>query len=516
MNAPALGDPMASPSPGSSLVNQIYAAIKAQEINFPLPQPQPQLTVGTFNASNGSFSYAVPTYQQIVPILFPDEKPPVRYVTHTGGNVPAINAIPPISLRFNIINRPVGSTFSAQLSSSTTAGAGVTVAANPGEDYVSLDIASLGNSVNFTLRCSNGKEFSCQLPAIVNSAMCGAGAFTIPAWPVAIVYAPPVNQQKSNQTKWKITQGTGSTTVLTFTQGSSGGQPVSGQFAYIADLVQAIGVAKGLMGAIGGIVGGSGGSGGSGSGGGGGGGGPIAVISGIVDALSVIASLMGSETDTLTTGTSVSSQNSLTTTITEASEFDTSPGLGPGVGDYICCLKNARFCWLAWNGQLTLSFLGSDALNPYTVSALPSVGFDPITLQALLALDPFVAGGPEADLPAGRFVLFATHDVTVGAQKYTDTYSYTEQDTQQVVQTTTTLDDQRAGWLGFLGIGVEDSVTVQATLSQTSSVNTQTDVTVSNEVDLNAETGETYTVEVYSDVVFGTFAYRQRLFVGHL
>src|SRR5207248_9831087 len=92
----------------------------------------------------------------------------------------------------------------------------------------------------------------------------------------------------------------------------------------------------------------------------------------------------------------------------------------PGRGDKIVVLFNVRLAWLAEDGNVTLAMLGSDSSQPTSLQVetlrthpeninaeLASLGYpllDVETIQQLLALDPFVAGGPHAVPPSPRFV----------------------------------------------------------------------------------------------------------------
>ena len=58
-------------------------------------------------------------------------------------------------------------------------------------------------------------------------------------------------------------------------------------------------------------------------------------------------------------------------------------------------------------------------------------------------------------------------------------------------------------------MGVTDDNSTQATITQSSATQTAHTHTVSNTIDLLAKADERYSVEIYCDVVFGTFAYRE-------
>lgn len=82
---------------------------------------------------------------------------------------------------------------------------------------------------------------------------------------------------------------------------------------------------------------------------------------------------------------------------------------GSGAGDVIHFLQDAKFAWLAVDGRLLMTLLGG-APAALSVARLkrradrPKPGrLSAAMILNLLALDPFVAGGVAAALPAGRF-----------------------------------------------------------------------------------------------------------------
>ena len=479
---------MATPATTPSPLDLLYNAIKAQELNFPIPQASVTVNVGSFDAKTGKFQYSVPTYTQVETIPPPSGKgPPVR-ITQTGGEVSLFNALD-LKLGFEVTNQqgPFTASISgiAQASSTT--------------NHIVLDAGPAATGVHFVLSCG-GKEFASELPLKIVRPIAGAGAFTIPALPLTIIYAPPVDQQKKNVASWTESALTGNTTSITFSQQDSTTHPVTPSFQTtsqletgVKDLSTALAVAASLVSPTGAA------------------GKDIKTASGL---LKTIAGLIGTSTATQTDANATTNQNALTVTLTQTDTVSTTANSGgPGSGDVICFLKNVRVAWLANGGPVQLAVLGWDDFATVAASFLqsqgPQTGLDGATIGALLALDPFVGGGSQANLPASRFVQLPGIEINGSTQSHLVTYTVTQTDSEQTVQTTTNSESDTAGLLSFLGIGVTSTQTSQTTVSQTSASQATQTQTITRQVLLNGAANEVYGVDVFCDVVFGTFAFRQ-------
>jgi hypothetical protein len=459
-----------------------YDTIKAQEAHFPLPQPTASITVGTFNATTGAFQYAVPTHSQVI-VIPPDPTHggPLKATHQTveGGAVTAINVID-LKLRFNITNRSGDFSVSA---------AGQTVHAPTGQNWVEIDPGT-ATSLQFALTCGQ-QGFSPDLPLTIDRHIVGAGAITIPALPITILYAPPVDQQKKNAATWTATDIKGTTTTLSFSNQSNTTVPIQAPVMIQPwlDLTAEMKDASQVLSKV-----------------------PNATAQAIGGALGVISGLLGTSANTGTVGTTVTNQNSLTVTLGETDSLTTNPGGGgPGHADVLYYLKNARICWFTNGGPLQLALLGWDAADTITAALLEQsngpTGLDDATREALLKLDPFAGGGPGVTLPSPRFVLVDTFDVNA-PHTYNLSYSVTNSDTQQTTQTESEVEDDTASFLAFANIGVPQTVKLQWTLTQSSAATATTTRTMTQQVQFYANPSEYYSVEVYSDVIFGTFAFQ--------
>jgi len=459
----------------------LYDTIKAQEANFPLPQPTATIEVGTFDAANGKFTYSVPEYKVTDPVELDDRGKPIKRQTHIGGEVTAINVFD-LKLRFKVVHR-VGD-FSAAPDNQAA------VEAAPGNDFVDID-AGTATSLSFSLAC-HGKEFDSDLPLKIERHIAAAGAITIPALPVSIIYAPPVDQQKKNVATWTSTDITGNTTSMAFSSQASTTVPAPSQFQSVVDLAAAMKAISPALSAI-----------------------PNAYAQAAGTALSVISGVLGSSTATGTSSTKVLDKKTLTITLSSSASVSTIPtGGGPGNSDVICFLKNARVVWYTDGGPLKLALIGWDS-DSYVSAALLQqdsgpTGLDKATRDALLKLDPFVAGGPSVLPPSSRFVYNNTLDINGSNATFNLTHSVTNTDLSQTETTDTKVADGTASFafLASLNIGVTDTRKVQVILTSTSAAQTSTTKTVSRQAQFNAGPNEYYSVEVYCDVIFGTFAFR--------
>ena len=456
----------------------IYDTIKAQEANFPLPQPSATITVGTFNAVSGDFDYAVPVYHETVVTPASRELGTTKPTQEqfTGGEVIAVNALA-VKLRFRVTGRQ--GVFSVSVQGHGT----VSASANT----VDVDVGTAG-SVTFSVRC-NGNEFFPDLPLKITRPMVGAGAITIPALPITIVYAPPVDQQKRNTATWTGTELTGNTTSMSFSEQGTTTVPVASPFQPWLDLTAEMRLASAVLSKIEN---------------------EYAKIAGA--ALGVIAGILGTSTTTEGGATTNIDHNSLTVTMAGQTGVDTDPNAGgPGSADVLFFLRNAKILWFSTGGQMKLALVGWDGVSAVTASLLHNpngpTGLDAATRTALLNLDPFVMGGPGALLAAPRYVYLHTIDGNA-TFTYTESYTVTNTDRSQRVRTRIRVEDDTASFLAFANIGVTQTVRYESVLTQTSTSETTSQTTITRQVKFFAKPDEYYSVEVYCDVIFGTFAFR--------
>src|SRR5262249_8217179 len=136
----------------------------------------------------------------------------------------------------------------------------------------------------------------------------------------------------------------------------------------------------------------------------------------IASKLGSVSDLFGKHTDTYTDGTTVTTKSEIDVTNAKMSQWSTYQHLGPGKGDVIVSLRNPRCAWVMQAGHISQSLFDYDQLGRVSASLLSAdlaavtanpaaatgTGLDAESLRTLLALDPFVAGGPNASLPPAR------------------------------------------------------------------------------------------------------------------
>jgi hypothetical protein len=232
----------------------------------------------------------------------------------------------------------------------------------------------------------------------------------------------------------------------------------------------------------------------------------------IVAALDFIAGALGSSTLTQGASTTIIDDHGLTMMLSSQSTLETNPhGGGPGAADILFFLRNAKVCWYTDGGPMRLALLGWEAVDAITASLLqnPPAAFplDLSTRSALLNLDPFVSGGPGALLSPPRYQYITTIDVNA-TYTYTVSYTISNTDRTQSQRSSFGVEDDSASFLAFANIGVTQSIRAESILTQTSTSETTAATTITRQVQFFADPDEFYIVEVYCDVIFGTFAFR--------
>ena len=447
---------------------------------LPSPQPTTTITVGTFNSLSGTFHYAVPVYHHDV-VTQPQSgtgggtKPEQEQLT--GGSITAVNAFG-VKLRFVVTGR--------QGAFAVSVHGHPTVQANA--NSVEVDVGQV-SSVTFALSC-NGNDFFPELPLKIARPIVAAGAITIKALPITVVYAPPVDQQQRNTASWSGSELTGTTTTVSFREQNTTAAPIQGQFEPWIELIAEMHYASAALSLAK----------------------DYPYVKEIVAALDFISGALGSSTFTQGSGTTMIEDHSLTMTLSSQSTLETNPhGGGPGAADILFFLRNAKICWYTDGGSMKLALLAWDAVDAITASLLqnPPAAFplDLATRSALLDLDPFVAGGPGALLSPPRYQYITTLDVNA-TYTYTVSYTISNTDRTQMQRSQFDVEDDSASFLAFANIGVTQTVRAESVLTQTSTSETTTATTITRQVQFFADPDEFYSVEVYCDVIFGTFAFR--------
>jgi hypothetical protein len=538
-------DAQDQPPPGD--LGTLFTSIKAQETNFPLPNTSETILVGAVNLSvlqhafpGGSplhgcvnnnydadnvFTYAVPTYTNGTSSAIGCGHLPHGWqwptVQSVGAQVTVAN-VRHLNLQFNVTGTvPSWAANGGQVVFQLGTAPQQIVPAKAGQSVTFNDVATTSSPLTISIHWidphisppqvagvgSAGVGVIGVLPVQVSWNTVGAGAVTIPALPVTIVYAPPVDAQKKNQATSTTSRTLGNTTTVSFTTSSSTTHPVPSQFQTTTDISKGMSALGQVLSKI-----------------------HNPIVEGIGAGLSVLSSLLGSSSAAQTASQAATSQHALAVTNTSAVTIYTSADVGgPGVGDIIAYFYNARVLWYSLNGTMSLALLGYDGFKTQSVKRLqdalstlnnqppgtvdPESHIDAATLRQLLKLDPFVAGGPGVQLPTPRFAESQNGVVDPGGPELTYMAQTTVTTTALTSTTASTLNvenDSEGLLSSFLNIpiGVTTSQTLQSEVSQSSSNQFTSGQSVTQSYSFYNNGSEHYECEVYLDAIFGTFAFR--------
>ncbi len=458
----------------SLVVDDLYS--KLREVEGLLPQPLPTATVevGTLNAS-GSWDGLSTTYS-------------IDPFTHKPRAMTPIVSIDGIDLI-------------AVFRSTTGGGLSVTANGQTVSSTTSSVSVNLGRATRVTWTLNAGGWTRSDVFNVSRASVIGAGAFTVAALPISIVYEPPMNAAKTNVANIGFRQEM--TTITTVSNGSgSSSTPKWATGIVMRDILDRL--SKHWK--------------------------PAAAVK---TALSVGKTLMGSVDVSTTTGTTVNTDSTLGLTQVNSQSIQTNAKLGPGLGDIVVFYKDARVVWGMEQGEVTLTLVDHGPLAMVTIATLktdltaaragqtaPVTGLDAPTLESLIKLDPMaslstrpihtgpIAIGGGVTLPSSRF----TKDTTLilNGTTFQNSVSHTITQTDKVsrLTTTTTVRNCHPGWLSLIGVGQTQAGTFTTSVSMGSSRTDAVSSTVSASFTLSAAAGESYSVDVNYDNVFGSFLTR--------
>jgi len=376
----------------------------------------------------------------------------------------------------------------------TVTAAGVTANAASGQTTLTVGVWDAA-IVGWTIQ-AGGKSYqdSLRIQRPDGPADFGVGGFTIPILPVTIVYAPPIDSLNKSAASY-LQGNTVGTTVTTSLQTDSSNTTPDGQAEYsgLGDFVDGLNTVSQFLSLL-----------------------PTAAGAGAGYAagskiFSAISSELGKFSANITTGFTDLSETQMTVSQTTTDSMTTLPGAGgPGVGDLFHCYKDVRVAWYLLNGQFKLLPLGFvDLFFPIgsLETNIASLGISAADAQLLSALDPFVAGGPQADLPADRYSWLETWEYAFGAvlSNQIPATRDTKDTTTTKSYTTTTTEWDPGPIFQLLGFGGKTSTTV--TLSNATG-NDVSSTVVAN-ASLVAGPQDHFVVSIYYDSLFGTFAFQQ-------
>jgi hypothetical protein len=494
----------------STTPDDVYAALKSLEGKFSPQAPYYYLNVGTLDVDNGAFAgLKTEIIDDDEPVEHdphdqtPHNPPPhfqgatwvsVAIKPHWKGRTVTITPAPhvplqPVQLVFTL-SRPITATWEVSVS-------GVTVQANPGQTSLSIDIWDASHA-GWTIH-ANGFTYGDALrlqrpPGNLGGAL---GAFTLPVLPITIIYATPVDSLENSTATYAQGQTIGQTTDLTNSTDTAhtgvGNIPSSLTNVvflklFLKEVQLSLLAMPGNPIGLGGLT-----------------------AEGGANLFSAAADQIGQVSASTTTGFIDQSEMKMTVTTGSNTTLGTTAHAGgPGVGDVIHYYHNLRMAWVYYRGGLRLCpFGGSQALQPVSkIQNSPSeIGLSAEDAASLLALDPFVAGGPAANPLSDRFQYIATWEYGGG-----DTVHFTNtvtRDTQQT-DTQTNYEVDTSSWeagpiLKSLGFGGSDQTTIKLSNA------TGSDVSSTVTIDALLASGKTdeFVVTVWYDRLFGTFAFQQ-------
>ncbi len=555
-------------------ISDAYDQIKNLENTgqLTLPQPQETVTIGTIDPAKGTFVFSVPVIQQTT-VIPPHPPAKTNTIINVDVGVVTTKAVD-LLLKFNVVPQRLVATTGVAVTRSTTNGNGsngngtsaasgvarnvhlpenlgglfgiptnVTItgfptvsttsdaivvnaglsasAAIPNVPNMSPAVTKFGLTINIPSHPSiNINLFILRAPVL------GMGAFTIPALPMTIVYAPPQGKQAKNTMTYSDTV-TLSRTVTSSVTNSTNTKTVQAFSA--ADLIGKVAGAIGLVLAVVGTGGAAAGAAGAAD--------ATATVletaSQLQKELSLISGILNavdssgtSQSDTVT----VSTDNSMTLTVSNMSLFGSQTGLGPGVGDRIVYMKNVRVVWMAINGDVGIHVLGFEAVGANSVNdliqeqtalaggAAPRLGLDPDTIQQLLNYDPLTAKRSIVIRALGAPLIGAPRFVPANPPGKTGSGTGSSGDQIQVTfdvatdlkQTTshvqTSITDVKPGWLSVLFGGSNTQTTTTTTFTTSQTIDSKSDDKLTSTLTLFSQgADDAYNVKIFYDCTFGTY-----------
>jgi hypothetical protein len=449
-------------------VDEAYHQIKDAERGIPVPTPVQTVDMGTFDAATGTFD-GLATEIEII------NNKPVKLVPSVFVN--AVNT----TFLFHIVH-------STQSVRASVTGAGLAIVP-AGRTTIEVSAGRL-HSATWTI--SSGTKIHRDQLTINRPRVIGAGAFTIPALPVAVVYDPPQNPAHTNSVVYTRTMSMGTTLGFSVRNSTStSADAVNPTFSTVGLLQSALSGAADFANATGNKDVGS--------------------------ALSKIGTALGNARRNVTTVEDGQSTLRRTYSFVEAHGCSLRSGVphaGPGHSDMIVYLRDARVVWFNDGTNVSLLVLGTGAQECSTIDELRSgvAALAPAAASALIALDPFAGPlGPKAPLATDPRYIGLTGigllpDVLQTAQ-------YTQQllveNTHVETSSRIVTDDLSAGLLSLVGLAPSESQKVVSTLAVTNTADTTQTTTVATS--LQATTlveGKRTELAVFYDRSFGTIAFQ--------
>jgi hypothetical protein len=501
--APSTVTPTASliqkASDTSSAADQVYLGLQQVAGQLAIAAEHGTIPVGTFDRTSGKFTGlgGIPVENDDPPDwdptrggpLKPIKKPPSKPVPGVAY-LNAVNA----GLTFSVTGDPGDFSVTAN---------GTTVSAAPGQYTVAVEVGTATN-VAWTVRAgvrSYSSTLQIHRPPHI-------GVATIPIVPLAVVYDVPQDNAGQNVTTVTQTSGRSTTVSMTVSTENSTSTPadVPGGYSDLMAVRKVLSSAGPVLSAIPGVGGTFG-----------------QVLAAAGRGFSLISGFLGSADAVRTNVTTDARVTSHGVSYTDTGTSTPNTHLGPGDGDVIRFIRDVRLVTASFDGQAATAKLSDKGIQSISVHLLkaklkslgssdapdPETGLDRKTIQALLALDPLAAGGPDAPLDPARFQSMGVYGVNGTRDTYEFSCTLTSQQANASTQTTVNAENYTPGALSFLGLGVTDNKSTKVTVTNTATATDGASQTRAVRVTLNAGANEYYNVEAFYDSVFGTVLYRK-------
>jgi hypothetical protein len=485
---------------------KIYNEIKNIEKKIKdFPQIHGVVNVGTFNAQTGKF---------IGPMTPEDVEGDDGRPGESGGPFhkpkPAKH-FPSVPVAVDAVR--VGLKFRAKNYAGTiqVTANGVSAKSKPGESFVIVEVGA-ALEVNWTLTVGKAtvrNRFRLARPRA------GAGAFTIPAMPILVLYEPPMDEAARNYAEYTVSKAIGTSIHMTLKDSLSIEKPgTPAQFQTDADIKTGLEQTGKYLAEI-----------------------PTPYTKAIGGILSLIAGGMGNITQTTTKGRQVTHDHGLELRATSTNNLKTAARKGPGQGDLILYLRNVKLGWMVTQmvGSQTsvkLVMLGYEKETTVDVLTLkselktigtsktklgPITGLDSETIREMLQLDPF-AVSPDANLEdfGDRFQFFAAPECLSSCNRSIELkLESTETNMTENVEFSTTLTDYTEGSMGNVEADYVNGGFINGSHKKIASMtlgNLKQNLkagTVIALLQMFAGEADKYAIVIYYDTAFGTFAFKR-------
>lgn len=323
------------------------------------------------------------------------------------------------------------------------------------------------------------ETFTIQAPRV----RVGAGSFTVPALPVALVYQPPWGEPQTLREESKQ-----AVTVKTLFGGAED-LLVNVETHPLTFLVNMLSIILAVSGQPGNEA--------------------IAADAGKIETIKGLLEPLSGATiyeEQVQTQLQMTSEHTVDVTLSFGMTYPTTPALGPGAGDTTVYLRDVVFVWGGYNDQLVLTPIGYRKLVVTSVDALRSNPFgsppSSTPLDSLIELDPQADPTSPLEIDAGRFVSCQAvdNDLDVSIQDVSARYEFSETHLLAEAYSTTTIEDEDANPIAKF-FGAEETIISKSTVTYGTSQARSESHTLEAKFNIPPQTH----IEICYDVLFGSF-----------